>query len=123
MNQLGTMISKSGNDYKTDVLQSQDAEEVYNFLRGNCTTRGFSIQYGISRGGVQVYEFFRKGKMGKRDVKKLIEEYNIAEWHFSWAWASNNWRVCGQEMTAKHIDMNPIESLGDAIKWQAAGLY
>lgn len=122
MNKLGTMVSGNGNEFKTDVLQSQDVEEIYNFLRGNCTTLGFSVQYGISAGGVQVYEFFRKGKMGKRDIKMLIEKYNIAEWHFSWAWATVNWVVCGERMTAKHIDLNPIETLSDAIKWQAAGL-
>ena len=102
------------NPLKTHSLQSQDVNIVYDFLKRNTTTAGFSIQYGIA--GNQVFELFKKGKLGKKDIKLAIERYHINEWHFSWAWASKKWIIGSEVVTAVQIDLTPSETTKTA--WQ-----
>ena len=103
--------------YQTNVLTSQDIDEVFSFLKQQMTTAGFSIQYGVARDGV--YCLFRKGKMGKRDIKMLIEKYNITEWHYSLCWACDEWILAnGLRVTATKIDLSPVQTMKEAYRYR-----
>lgn len=112
------MLSKYENHtYKTHVLVSTDIHEIYAFLRKNCTTAGFSIQYGISSDG-RCYHIMKKGKPGKREIKRLVAEYGIKEWHYSWCWASDKWLVNGQVVEAIEIDLSPVATTRTAVQYK-----
>lgn len=105
--------------YTTNVLVSQDVNEIYDFLRMNMTTAGFTVQYGINHKNNFVGEFFRKGKMGKRDIKMLIDKYGIGEWHYSLCWAAKYWVLAdGEQKTAVHIDLSPVETTKTAYQYR-----
>jgi hypothetical protein len=120
MNKMTAQMICSYDDnrpYKTHVLESQDVNEVYEFLKKNCTTAGFSVQYGISTDD-RVIELFKKGKLGKRDIQKVIAEYGINEWHYSWCWSSKIWLVRDTKTTAVQVDLSPVQTMKEALRYR-----
>ncbi len=112
------MMSMTGRLLGTHVLQSTDVETVHEFLKGNITTAGFSLNYGVTADGI-VYEFMKKGKMGKRETAAAIAQYGIVEWHYSWCWASKTWNNAdGQPANFIQIDLSPVQTTKTALSYR-----
>lgn len=89
---------------KTSNLTSSDPTEVTAFLAKNCTTYGMSVQYVITRDG-QVISIIKRGKLGKKLVKQLIEKLEVTEWVYSWAWAGKTFEINGNRVEVKTLDL------------------
>lgn len=78
-------------------LVSSDPTKVTEFLAKNCTTYGMSVQYAVTKDN-RVIEIMKRGKIGKKLAKQLIEKLNATEWIFSWAWAGKNFELNNGEL-------------------------
>lgn len=86
-------------------LVSTDPSEVTNFLSKNCTTYGMSVQYAVTQNG-QVIEVMKRGKVGKKLAKQLIEKLAATEWIYSWAWAGKNFELDnGKQVQCEVMDL------------------
>ena len=90
---------------KTDNLVSSDPSEVTQFLSKNCTTYGMSIQYAVTQDN-KVIEVMKRGKLGKKLVKQLIEKFNVSEWMFSWAFSGKTFELDnGETVKSELLDL------------------
>jgi hypothetical protein len=102
-NQQNEIVDK---EVKTKVLTSTDIKEIVEFLRGNCTTAGFSVQYAVNPQTKKVIEIFKKGKPAQKDIKPLVE-MGFVEFHYSWTWASKRFKIAdsGEIVEAELLDL------------------
>lgn len=95
----GEMVLSGGNAVVTNWFPSTDVVEVAAFLKGNSTLGGLSLQYGITADG-RVFEVVSGGKLTAQKRLRPFIEMGIVEWHYSWAFASDNWRLADGRMVA-----------------------
>jgi polyhydroxyalkanoate synthesis regulator phasin len=107
-NQQNEIVDK---EVKTKVLTSTNTKEVVEFLKSNCTTAGFSVQYAVNPQTKKAIEIFKKGKLTQKEVKPLIEE-GFIEFHYSWAWASKRFKMeSGEIVEAALLDLVKIKDV------------
>lgn len=77
------------------TFESTDLKAIVAFLKGNCTTGGFSIQFAVRASDRTVVEVMKKGKLCQGDIKALVAD-GYTEWLFSWCWSPKHFMVQGQ---------------------------
>ena len=104
-----------------DSFVSTDPAAVRDFLKGNCLTGGFSVQFAVNNATREVVELFKKGRVSMRDVKPLIAK-GFDEWTFSWAWAPSFFRFSDGSIVAvsEKIDLSPRATTREAFRWRHA---
>lgn len=98
-------------EVKTQFIKSNNLKEVTDHLKGNSTTAGFTINYCVSPEKNLVVELFKKGRVCQKDLKELVE-LGFSEFHYSWAFASKNWKNDqGQTMEFKTLDLTQMKDI------------
>ena len=104
------------NASKCQSVESNDPKVVANFLKGNCLTAGFSIQFAVNPATRTIVEIIKNGKLVQRDLKPLIEA-GFTVFMYSWAWAPKHFQFEDGQMVevSKTVD---LVKLADVLPWK-----
>lgn len=105
----------------SDTLVSSDPKLIAAFLKDQCLTMGFTVQFAINPETREVIKLLKQGKIAQRDVRELVEA-GFTEWTFSWCWAPEHFRFPDGsiERVSGEIDLTPTKTLREAIRWGKA---
>jgi len=107
----------------TDYINSNDPVKVTEFLKKNCVTAGFSVQYAYNPETKHIIEIFKKGRVGSRVVKKLIE-YGYTEYLYSWAFATKTFKLSdGTTVVIDKKNLLDLTTMEDIRPWARAFGY
>ena len=76
-------------------LLSTNVEDILGFIKGQWTTRGFTILYAINTKKGTIVEVFKKGKCGKQILLGFINK-GYDQWCFSDSWAPKRFWLRGE---------------------------